>query len=110
MIRKLCGEWGIPEPEYVLDRYWTKIIFRPSKAGILLSEIMKHGIELNNRQINAVKYVFERNSITNEEYQKINNIKRTTSKIELKELVDKGLFEVRGKGKGTRYVLSMTIR
>ena len=39
----------------------------------------------------------------------VNNIKRTTSKIEL-ELVDKGLFEVRGKGKGTRYVLSMTIR
>jgi ATP-dependent DNA helicase RecG len=110
MMRKLCGEWGIPEPEYVLDRYWTKIIFRLSKAGILLSEIMKHGIELNNRQINAVKYVFEHNSITNEEYQKINNIKRTTSKIELKKLVEKGLFEVRGKGKGTRYVLSMTIR
>jgi len=36
--------------------------------------------------------------------------RRTTSKIELKELADKGLFEVRGKGKGTRYVLSMTIR
>ena len=42
--------------------------------------------------------------------QKINSIGRTTSKTELKELVDKGLFEVRSKGKGTRYVLSMTIR
>jgi ATP-dependent DNA helicase RecG len=110
MMRKLCEEWGIPEPEYVLDRYWTKIIFRPSKAGILLSEIMKHGIELNNRQINAIKYVFEHDSITNEKYQKINNVKRTTSKLELKELVDKGLLEVRGRGKGTRYVLSVTIK
>jgi len=27
--------------------------------------------------------------------------RRTTTKIELKELVDKGLLEVRGKGKGT---------
>jgi ATP-dependent DNA helicase RecG len=110
MMRKLCEEWGIPEPEYVLDRYWTKIIFRPSKAGILLSEIMKHGIELNNRQISAIKYVFEHDSITNEKYQKINNVKRTTSKLELKELVDKGLLEVRGRGKGTRYVLSVTIK
>lgn len=32
------------------------------------------------------------------------------SKIELKELVDKGLFDVRGKGKGTRYILSTTIK
>jgi len=110
LMRKLCSEWGILEPEYELDRHWTKIIFRQSKAGILLSEIMKHEIELNNRQINAVKYIFEHNSITNEEYQKINNIKRTTSKIELKELVDKGLFDVKGKGKGTRYILSMTIK
>lgn len=71
---------------------------------------MKHGMELNNRQINAIKYVFEHNSITNEKYQKINNVKRTTSKLELKELVDKGLLEVRGRGKGTRYVLSVTIK
>ena len=66
--------------------------------------------QINNRQINAVKYVFEHNSITNEEYQRINNVKRNTSKIELKELVDKGLFDVRGKGKGTHYILSMTIK
>ena len=109
-MRQDMKVWGIPEPEYIIDEYWTKIIFKPCKAEIILSETIKDRAELNNRQITAVNYVFEHNSITNEVYQKINNIGRTTTKAELRQLAEKGVFDVRGIGKGTYYVLSMTIK
>lgn len=110
LMQKLCKEWSISKPEYVLDKYWTKIIFRPSKAGVLLSEIKNEGINVNDRQTAAINYVLEHNSITNEDYQRINKIGRTTAKLELKELIKTGLFEAKGIGKGTHYVLGATIK
>ncbi|MFH1432393.1 MAG: hypothetical protein ABIG84_04200 [archaeon] len=54
--------------------------------------------------------MLEHNSITNEEYQKINNIGRTTAKLDLKDLAEKGLLEPKGRGKGTYYVIGATIK
>ena len=67
-------------------------------------------LSINERQTTALNYVFEHDSITNEDHQRINNIGRTTAKLEPKELADKGLFEVKCSGKGTYYMLGAAIK
>ena len=46
-----------------------------------------------------------REAITNEIYQRINDIGRTTAKAELRQLAEKEVFDVKGIGKGTYYAL-----
>ncbi|MGB7531626.1 MAG: hypothetical protein WA977_01425 [Halobacteriota archaeon] len=49
MINELCEEWGIPRPEYDLSEIETKVIFRSGGKAIVISEIEKLGVELNDR-------------------------------------------------------------
>ena len=62
---------------------------------------------LNNRQVKAVLYVKEKGKITNNEYQKINEIGNRTTTYELKELVEKfSLLKKSGASVGTYYEFS----
>jgi len=64
---------------------------------------------LNERQINAVKYVKEKNKITNNEYQKLFDVSRQTSTRELSNLTKRIIFRQVGvTGKGTFYTLVQT--
>ena len=60
---------------------------------------------LNERQIKAVDYLTENIEITNAKYREINNLKGTLSAQELTGLVNKGIFEKRGKGRSISYIL-----
>lgn len=53
---------------------------------------------LNERQIKAVEYVVKHDSITNKEYQKLNNTTKRTATRDLTGLVQKGVFRSIGKG------------
>jgi ATP-dependent DNA helicase RecG len=62
---------------------------------------------LNERQIKAVIYVKKEGQITNKNYQQLlPDISRATATRDLTELVDKGIFEMVGRGKrDLHYVL-----
>ncbi len=61
---------------------------------------------LNQRQIKAVQFVKENDSISNSEYQKLNDIGKTTATEELSQLVDlKILTSPKAKGRGANYKL-----
>ena len=61
---------------------------------------------LNERQIRAVNYVVKQGSITNREYQTINNTTRYTATRDLGGIVKEGIFDKIGEGKrDLRYVL-----
>jgi ATP-dependent DNA helicase RecG len=63
-------------------------------------------LDLNERQIKAVLYTKEHGSITNAEYQKINDLKQTISSEELQDLVRKNFLKTSGtKGRDAKYVL-----
>jgi len=63
-------------------------------------------LELNERQKKALEYLKEKTRITNEEYQKINNINRITAFRDLKDLVKKQVIEMVGKtGRQTYYIM-----
>ncbi|MEA2033045.1 MAG: putative DNA binding domain-containing protein [Euryarchaeota archaeon] len=104
MINELCEEWGIQKPEYDLSEVETKVIFRSGGKAIVISEIEKLGVELNERQRKALQYVLEKGFITNRSYQELNDVGKKTAYLELSGLIEKGLLLSTGKGRSVRYV------
>jgi hypothetical protein len=82
----------------------TKVIFRSGGKAIVISEIEKTGLELNERQRKALQYVLEKGFITNRAYQELNDVGKKTAYLELSGLLEKGLLSSTGKGRSVRYV------
>lgn len=102
MIKQL-KENGLLEPEFIqkMGRFVT-VIWRD-----IFTESYLARLGLNERQLKAVKYVKEKGKITNEEYQKLNRVKRRLVSYDLTALAKKGVIERIGKvGKGTHYRLA----
>lgn len=104
MINELCEGWGIPKPEYRLSEVETTVIFKSSGKAIVTSEIEKLGVELNERQREGLKIIFEKGKITNADYAKVFKISRNTATNDLTELIKKGLIKRVGRGRGSYYV------
>jgi len=104
MINELCKEWGIPKPEYDLSEVETTVIFKSAGKAIVISEIEKMGMELNERQVIALQYTFGKGFITNRIYREINEVSHKTAHLDLNDLIQKGLLISTGKGRSTRYV------
>ncbi len=103
MINELCEDWGIPKPEYDLSEVETTVIFRSGGKAIVISEIEKLGVELNDRQRDGLKIIFEKGKVTNADYAEKFKISRNTATNDLIELVHKGLIIRAGRGRGSYY-------
>lgn len=97
-----CREAGVQEP--IFEEYQGfRVIFR---KGIFNEEYLRE-LGLNERQIKAVLYVKENGDITNKKYQEICEVKERLATMELKDIVDRGVFEkVGSRGRGTHYIIS----
>ena len=93
-IIEWCKEWGLPEP--IFEFTGTSLVVTLRKP-LLKEEFAKLG--LNERQIKAIEYVEKRGSITNREYQALNQVLKWTATRDLTELVKKGVFNQIGRGK-----------
>lgn len=94
-----CIEAGLPRP---LHYYKSSGIWVEFRKDIFNQENLKE-LGLNERQIKAVLYVKDNKTITNSEYQKINEIGRTTATEDLKHSVEKEVLEQIGTvGKSTK--------
>ena len=60
--------------------------------------------QLNERQKNALFHIQKNGQITRKEYVQINHVSNTTAYEELRDMADKSLLDVKGKGRGTKYV------
>lgn len=97
-----CIQFGIPQPKFYYDMSGFWVEFRKDSFNIEHFE----SLGLNQRQIEALKYVREKGKITNSEYQSINDCSRNTASNDLTELVNKELLESSGqKGAGAYYIL-----
>jgi ATP-dependent DNA helicase RecG len=101
-MRKACSKAGLPEPQ--LEEYQGfRVIFR---KDIYTEEYLRK-MGLNERQIKAVMYVKEKGKIANKEYQAEFLVSKPTATRDLTELVDKEIFELKGKGRrNVHYTLS----
>lgn len=100
-IIEWCKEWGLPEP--VFEFTGTSLVVTLRKT-LLKEDLAKLG--LNERQIKAIEYVEKIGSITNREYQALNQVSKWNATRDLAELVKKGVLNQIDKGKkNLRYTL-----
>jgi len=100
-IIELCKQNGIPQPEFKEVTGGFSVIFRKD----IYTEEYLSNLGLNERQIKAVMYVKERGKITNKEYREITHLSDEVVRLDLKELIEKEILLLRGKGRGTHYIL-----
>lgn len=97
-----CVKFGIPKPKYFFDMSGFWVEFR---KDVFDMEYLK-SLGLNERQIQAIKFVKENGKITNSEYQANYGVARNTATRDLSELVDKGILKSsEAKGAGSYYEL-----
>ena len=105
-------------PQNEIDRLWEEVVLLEPEfdeemdgfSAILykdtVTEKMLRNEGLNERQITALMHVKEGGKITNDEYQEIAHISKSTATRELSTLVKMDLLLRRGiTGRGTFYVL-----
>jgi len=103
-MKRLSEEWGNKEPRYEFHPLQTTIIFDSPIQESTFIEIDDISEQLNERQKNAFSYVQRHGKITRKEYTEINHVSATAAYEELKNMVNKNLLDVRGKGRGTKYI------
>jgi len=92
---------GLPDPEFREEMggfsvYLYKDRYTPETL---------RSLKLSQRQMQAVMYAKERGRVTNKEYQNLNGVSNKTAYLELKELVQKGVMRIEGKGRTLQYIL-----
>ncbi|WP_439489851.1 ATP-binding protein [Algoriphagus sp.] len=101
-ILRAFDDAGLPEPIFEEIAGGVQVTF--FKDSYTQERLRSLGI--NKRQIIAILYVKKHGSITNKEYQAINDLGKSVSATELAELVEKQLLERIGTtGRATMYVL-----
>ncbi len=100
-IIELCKLHGIPLPDFKEVTVGFLVTFRKD----IYTEDHLVRLGLNERQIKAVMYVKERGKVTNKEYREMTGLSDEGARIDLNELVEKGILLSKGKGRNAHYVL-----
>ncbi|MFW6120000.1 MAG: RNA-binding domain-containing protein [Petrotogales bacterium] len=99
-IIKSCLDHDLPEPLFEEISGSLIVTFRKKMTEGFLREK-----DLNERQIEAVKYLEKNERIERKTYSDIFDVGATTAYKELDEMREKGIIKRKGKGRGTYYVL-----
>jgi len=101
-IMEKCQEQGLPEPDFEEEYGVMKVVFYKDK----LTEDNLRKLGINERQIKAVMYVKEKNSINLSSFKAIvSGVSEKTLYRDLQELVSKGILKEIGEKKGRKYEL-----
>lgn len=101
-IMEKCLEQGLPEPDFMEEHGVMKVLFYKDK----LTEDNLKKLGLNERQIKAVMYVKEKNSINLSSFKTvISEVSEKTLYRDLQDLVSKGILKEIGEKKGRKYEL-----
>lgn len=100
-ITSECKKAGLPEPEFKEEFGGFSVCFYKD----IYTEENLRKMGLNERQIKAVIYVKEKGRITNKGYRDIAALSDEGARIDLSELVKKDVFQKKGGGRNTYYVL-----
>ncbi len=95
---------GHPPPEFKATPYSFTVTLRNVRQRRAAPAAWERS--MNERQLKALNYVREQGSITNREYQALcPNVSSETLRLDLKDLVDRGVLLRIGAKKGTYYIL-----
>lgn len=101
-IYNSCKEAGLPKPE-IKEFQSGLLVTLFNNSNTVSGQIT--GVNLNERQQKAIDYVKENGSISNHQYQILNNVSDRTSLRDLEKLTQLEIFVKEGKNKNTLYRL-----
>ena len=102
-ILEECDRLDFPHPEFNDSEGGFQVIFRKD----VYSEEYLTELGLNERQIKAVMYVKKIGKITNREYREFSGLSDEGARLDLNDLVSKGCFKSKGRGRSFHYVLNI---
>lgn len=98
---KLCADADLPGPEFRHDHgQFVQTLWRDTLTPAVLA-----GLALNERQHRAVAHLRIHRRITNADFQRLVAAPRRTAARDLMGMVEMGLLEQTGSGRGVAYVL-----
>ena len=100
-IINACNQAGLPEPE--IKEQDGGLLVTLFKDRYTEKQLLKLGI--SDRQVKAVNFVREHGQITNKKYVVVAAVSPRQALIDLKELVEKKVLLLIGKGRSARYSL-----
>lgn len=100
---------GHPAPEFKPTPFSFTVVLRRGTGIPLPRAVPEWATGLNERQIQAIQYLQRYGRITNREYHDLcPTVTPETLRLDLADLVDKGLVMKMGDKKGTSYVLKLS--
>ncbi len=97
---------GHPKPEFKATPFSFTVILRNRRERVTPLSRRDWGVPLNPRQIRALEYVEREGRITNREYRQLcPDVSPETLRLDLADLVEKGLLIKVGDKRGTYYIL-----
>jgi ATP-dependent DNA helicase RecG len=97
---------GHPQPEFKATPYSFSVILRRSLVTQPRRPIPEWATGMNERQVRAIHYLRDTGRITNREYHDLcPDVSPETLRLDLNDLVEKGLAMKIGDKKGTYYIL-----
>lgn len=100
-MMELCQEAGLPIPAFEIRAgSFVLTLWRDWLTDAVLA-----GLNLNERQLMAVRALKSQGQMTNAKYQEVTGASRPTAIRDLDLLVRSGIFERRGTKRGSHYVL-----
>lgn len=99
---KQCKKQGLPEPEFISIR---NLEFKTILARDIFTEDTLTHLGLNERQIEAVKFIKKHGEISRKKYVDLAKISPRTAHLDLTGLVNKKILDPVGKGRAVKYIL-----
>ncbi len=97
---------GHPRPEFKATPYSFTVILRNQRERVPAMSRRDWGVPLNPRQLKALRYLEREGRITNREYRELcPDVSPETLRLDLADLVQKGLLIKVGDKRGTYYIL-----
>lgn len=94
---------GHPPPEFRATPHLFTVVLHNQRERAATPKWTRN---MNERQARALQYVRENGSITNREYQQLcTDVSPETLRLDLSDLVDRGILLKIGSKKGTHYIL-----
>ena len=98
--------YGHPRPEFKASPHAFTVILRNRRERVAPPSRRDWGVPLNPRQLKALQYLERHGRITNREYQELcPEVSAETLRLDLADMVKKGLILKVGHKRGTYYIL-----
>ncbi len=104
MIEEMVNA-GHPPPEFRAAEFSFSVVFQNLQERVPLGQVTSE-LTMNERQARALTYIQQRGRITNREYQQLcEDVSPETLRLDMVDLVERGVLLKIGQKRGTYYIL-----